>query len=124
MGPESKIERRVCSLALLEFGVVSLKLNVKWNVGWPDRVFFIPGGRPLFIEFKRPNERASPLQAHVHAGLRDLGYRVEVYDNVNDAINAIQSACSSMGAIGDTKTRSGVLGKPHLGRTRIRPRAW
>ena len=56
-------------------GVPSIKLNLKGNRGWPDREFWIPGGRPLLIEFKLPGEEPDPLQAHRHDTLLTLPIR-------------------------------------------------
>jgi hypothetical protein len=86
---ESYIERRTCDLAL-ELGVDNTKLQKA--TGYPDRIFWIPGGKPLLIEFKRPGEPPSEIQDYVIDLLRKLGYQVEVCDNVNDAIKLIIKA--------------------------------
>jgi hypothetical protein len=46
---EADIENWVVEEALKRYGVPSLKLNTQGNTGWPDRAFWIPGGRPLLI---------------------------------------------------------------------------
>lgn len=85
-GPEAKIERRVCDRALKELGIA----NFKWGVdGWPDRVFLVPGGRPLLIEFKAPGEEPNPRQAFRIECLRTWGYDVGVCDNEHDAMQLI-----------------------------------
>lgn len=89
---EAVIERCACERALRELGVRSLKLNVTGSTGWPDRLFFIPGGRPLFIEFKRPGEEPGPKQLHIHAWLRHIKYEVQVHDTVEGAFQAILEA--------------------------------
>ena len=45
-------------------------------VGLPDRIFFVPGGRPLIIEFKRPDGLGSLSEAQVWhlAKLKEQGY--------------------------------------------------
>jgi hypothetical protein len=53
---------------------------------WPDRMFMIPGGKPFFIEFKRPGGKLSPDQAHMHDVLRGLGYDVAVAYSFDEAI--------------------------------------
>ena len=90
---ESTLEKRVCGLAL-QRGVIGLKLNVHGQTGWPDRLFLIPGGRPLFIEFKRPGGKGvlSPKQIHIHSILRAAGYQVEIHDNVIFALHDIEKA--------------------------------
>lgn len=89
---ESKIENDVSRRALYELGVASLKLNLRGNNGWPDRLYLIPGGRPLLIEFKRPGEEPRPLQVHRHAQLKMLNYHVEVHDDQLEAFKAIAKA--------------------------------
>lgn len=58
----------------------------------PDRMFLIPGGAPLFVEFKRENEKPSAIQWHRIHELRELGYRAEWADNYDDAVGHITSA--------------------------------
>src|SRR5208283_3779262 len=86
---ETSVERRVARDALALYGVVSFKLTLRHNAGWPDRVFLVPGGRPLFIEFKRPDEPPNPLQWHRIDTLRGLGYDTEVRDSYDAAMAAI-----------------------------------
>lgn len=93
-GPEAKIERRVCDRALKELGIA----NFKWGVdGWPDRVFLIPGGRPLIIEFKAPGEEPEPRQEFRIECLRKWGYEVHVSDNVEHAFELIKNCVTSSG---------------------------
>ena len=89
---EAVIERCACERALRELGVRSLKLNVTGSTGWPDRLFFIPGGRPLFIEFKRPGEEPDPKQRHIHEVLKHNGYEVQVHDTIDGAVQAVAAA--------------------------------
>lgn len=74
------------------FGILGLKFNTRSGNGWPDRIFLIPGGRPLFIEFKRPGKDLEPLQADVHRQLREIGYDVEAADNIPDAVDLVAAA--------------------------------
>jgi hypothetical protein len=89
---EKKIERKVCKTVLDVLGVASCKLTTPGKAGYPDRMFFIPGGRPLFIEFKRPGETPEPLQVLIHHMLRALGYDVEVHDDHDSAVSAVRAA--------------------------------
>lgn len=57
---EAEIERQVAEYAKRR-GFVSLKLNVRGQRGWPDRLF-LKYGRALFIEFKTSKGRMSPMQ--------------------------------------------------------------
>ena len=72
-------------------GVLVLKVNPLWSAGWPDRVFFIPGGRPLFIEFKRPGGKTSKKQEEIIGKLRGSGYDVEIIDKVEEGKDAIRT---------------------------------
>jgi hypothetical protein len=67
-------------------GVLSIKLNILGRRGWPDRLFFLPGGRPYFVEVKALGEKPRPLQVHVIKQLTNLGYSVEVHDTFELAI--------------------------------------
>ena len=92
---ESKVERDTCGDALRELRVPNMKmLHPGGETGWPDRCFFIEGGKPLLIEFKRPGEKAktSERQEYIHAMLRELGYDVQVHDNKDEALQAIRTA--------------------------------
>lgn len=89
---ESSIERKTCKLALEQLGVRNVKLVTPGDTGWPDRIFWIPGGRPLLIEFKAPGEAPRPKQIYIHELLRQLGYNVEVHDDTDIAFQSIARA--------------------------------
>ena len=89
MNPETKIEKDACDLIYKHLGVLSSKLKVLGQTGFPDRIFWLPDGKPLLIEFKCPGEEPEPKQRHIHAQLRALGYMVEVHDNDLDALQAV-----------------------------------
>ena len=89
---ERTVERRVCQRALLELGVSNMKLAAQGQRGWPDRLFLIPGGRPLLIEFKAPGEEPRPDQESCIKILKLLGYDVEVHDDERTALLAIRKA--------------------------------
>lgn len=89
-----EIEKPVQRRALVELLVpcIPLKLIEGSETGWPDTLFLIPGGRPLFIEFKWPGERPEPKQVYMITLLHNLGYDVQVHDNVEEALDAIRTA--------------------------------
>lgn len=94
---EKHIERRCCARVLDELGVVSVKLVTPGSTGYPDKMFLIPGGKPLLIEFKAPGESPGPKQLHIHARLKQLGYHVEVHDDEEAAFQSVQRALLESG---------------------------
>lgn len=96
---ETKIEDEAVRQAAA-LGVRSLKLTLYGDSGWPDRVFLIPGGRPLWIEFKAPGEGPDPLQSVRHAFLEYMGYDIEVHDTVEGAVEAIRRKLAAATAAG------------------------
>lgn len=89
---EASIEQSACTAVLARFGVESRKLTTPGHSGTMDRMFLIPGGRPLLIEFKKPGEQPRPLQLAEHALWKKLGYDVEVHDTVEGAVEAVRRA--------------------------------
>lgn len=86
---EKSIETKVVRYARAR-GVLVLKLNVMHNRSWPDRVFWIPGGRPFLIEFKRPGATPTPKQAIMLRKLEELGYDVTWCDSVESGIEELR----------------------------------
>lgn len=88
---KSRIENPVVKQALEKLGVPSipLKLVAGSDTGRPDDLFLIPHGRPFFIEFKWEAWEPEPKQLYWHRILEDLGYVVEVHNNVTEALAAI-----------------------------------
>lgn len=84
---ESRIESKATDYAK-KLGMLTLKINVKGNVGWPDHLYVYNGG-VLFIEFKRFKLKPTPLQDHIHKLLRAHHIRVEVADNLLDALTIL-----------------------------------
>lgn len=92
---ESSIESSVVAWAKKR-GIISRKMNGFGFNSWPDRAFFLPGGRVFFIEFKRLGESLEPLQENTIAELRKLGYDVAVHDDKDAAILALQRRLGSV----------------------------
>ncbi len=88
---ERTIEAAVVRAAA-QLGILSTKMNLIGRRGWPDRCFWLPGGRPLFIEFKRQGQVPTSLQAHTHEQLRAAGYRVEVVDDAAQGVELLEDA--------------------------------
>ena len=70
---ESALEARAVKYARSK-GVVVAKLEKLDGV--PDRIFFVPGGRPLVVEFKARGLRPEELQSWYIQKLTADGYRV------------------------------------------------
>lgn len=92
MNPETKIELDACRLIYQNLGIQGSKLKILGEDGYPDRIFWIPGGKPLLIEFKQPGEIPEPKQQHVHDFLISLGYNVQVHTSDVDAFQAVIEA--------------------------------
>jgi hypothetical protein len=54
-------------------------------IGFPDRTVLIPGGKVIFIEFKKPGGRASPQQLKWLATLKGFGFETLLTDNLEEA---------------------------------------
>jgi hypothetical protein len=67
------------------------------QTGWPDVLFLIPGGRPLFIEFKAPGNEPTPKQEEKIEILKEAGYDVTWCDSRTDAKKAIIMAMIAAG---------------------------
>lgn len=81
---ERAIELRVCR-ELKARGVMSVKLNIQGNNGWPDRLF-LHRGRAVFVEFKTARGRLTVLQWARLEQLRKDGFRVLVVRGVESGI--------------------------------------
>jgi hypothetical protein len=86
---EKTIENGVLRWLKLQ-GIRHRKMNGLGNRSWPDQMILIPGGKPFFIEFKRPGNDLSPLQADTINYLLSVGYDVEVHTDRARAISAIE----------------------------------
>ncbi len=82
MTRESHIEKRVCAAAAAKGWLVHPKA-AHGTRGWPDRTF-TTADRLIFVEFKAPGKKPTPLQTHTHTKLRNLGYEVHVIDSIED----------------------------------------
>lgn len=69
---------------------IGLKLKKKNFADQLDRWVMLPGGRPLIIEFKVPGKHPTPLQQREIEELKELGYAVEVCNDVEKAKDAVE----------------------------------
>ena len=77
---ETLIEQKVCAAASNNGWLVHPKAAAGTR-GWPDRTFIGPD-RVIFVEFKAPGRKPTPLQSHIHRKLKEHGYEVHVIDSV------------------------------------------
>lgn len=87
---EKTIEAKVVKWAH-ERGILVTKLQGPGNRSMPDRCFWVPGGRPVLIEFKRSGGVLTKLQGMTIARLRIAGYRVEVFHSAIECIDFIRN---------------------------------
>jgi hypothetical protein len=87
---ESRVENAVV-IWWRNQGGLQVKLNLRGQRGWPDRMFLKPDGKHIYIEFKRIGEIERPLQKYMHDKLRDLGNEVYVCDSVASAKTVLGS---------------------------------
>lgn len=88
---ETKAEDRTNEWYDLRFPLMRVKLNLQGRRGWPDQEYFIPGGKPLMIEFKAEGEEPRALQQAIHRKLKENGYEVETHTDAVEAIAAIKA---------------------------------
>lgn len=86
---EASIEKRGDAEAT-RLGALVVKGNLRGRRSWPDKFYFFPGARLLFVEYKRPGEEAEPDQAAVHRKLRRRGFQVCVIDDAEEAEETIR----------------------------------
>lgn len=84
---ERTIEKKVAALAKKR-GFFTCKFVSPASPGVPDRVF-VYGGSVVFVEFKRKGQKPTERQLAMHAAMRKAGAVVDVFDNAEDAMTAL-----------------------------------
>lgn len=74
--------RAGCQLVKLQYG----------TVGFPDRLLLRPDGSVAFIEFKRPGQRPTKIQAYWHGRLREMLYEVAVVRSLREFDRVLTTA--------------------------------
>jgi len=80
--PEAKVRDPVIKYAE-RLGIVHIRLyfGPGMHTGWPDDIFLIYDGKPLFMEFKAPGKEPTKKQLYRLKTLWSLGYCAEWVDN-------------------------------------------
>lgn len=92
---EIDIEDTYCKHAKKK-GCLALKLIILNKRGFPDRTTLCPGGRILFIEFKRKNKKLSVAQPIVRKLLESFGFEYHVCDEIGQAESALDNFLSNL----------------------------
>lgn len=88
---EQSIQTAVVNFAKAEYQMIVIKLSTLGRfgtTGWPDYLF-LHKGRVLFIEFKAPGKKSTPLQALRQANLAAQGFVVKEVSNIMIGKNLI-----------------------------------
>lgn len=75
--------------------------------GWPDDLFLVPGGTPMFIEFKGPGKVPTPLQQQRAVELWEQGYDVCWTDSTDAAKRTLLSRVGATAVYGTCQGPSG-----------------
>ena len=86
---EEDVEREFVRLMCGE-GWTVLKFTPMGSRGWPDRMVVLPGGRPVFVELKRPGKEPTELQKQRIKDLRKWGYPTRWFDDAKKAARFVK----------------------------------
>src|SRR5690606_12126863 len=75
-----------------ELGISHTNLKAFGENHLPDHLYWLPGGKPFLIEYKRPGEEPREAQADKIKELKGLGYCVECHTDPVDALEAVIAA--------------------------------
>lgn len=75
-----------------KLGLITLKLNVRYTRGWPDRVVVLPDKRVLWVELKTLTGKVSALQARVHLDLNSMRHDVLILRTKQEITDALMDA--------------------------------
>jgi hypothetical protein len=95
---EKNIEKVVCEYARSRFGAKTYKFVSPQRRSVPDRIVVFPGGRLIFIEFKAPGKRPTPMQTREIEQLQLLGQSVFIIDDVDAGKRVIESVAWKSGS--------------------------
>lgn len=76
-----KVFERTLSKYVNDKGGIAVKLLSQFVNGLPDRMYLLPGGRALFVEFKSTGKKPTKIQEHIIDRIRRVGFTVLVVDS-------------------------------------------
>jgi len=88
---ERDLERHFSNICK-KLGLITLKLNVRYTRGWPDRVVILPDKRVLWVELKTLTGKVSALQARVHLDLNLMRHDVLILRTKQEITDALMDA--------------------------------
>ena len=86
---ESDIEGKFVTYAKSR-GCWAIQLIILNKRGFPDRTVLLPGGRVIFIEFKKKGKTQTELQKSIERKLVGLGFKYYVCDEMGQAENILR----------------------------------
>ena len=84
-----KVFERTLSKYVNDNGGIAVKLLSQFVNGLPDRMYLLPGGRALFVEFKSTGKKPTRIQEHIIGRIRKIGFTVLVVDSPEAYKNAV-----------------------------------
>ena len=107
---EKEVEQRLIAAVRKSGGLCLKFVSPGWS-GAPDRICLFPGGRVIFVEVKRPGERARALQMRRKEQLERRGFDSVVVDSKE----AVEDLMRSVGVWGGDPLRKEDGGDPSCG---------
>lgn len=96
---EKDIEQKLRQ-AIKEMGGRAYKFVSPGNIGVPDRMVCLPGGRLIFVELKTESGRLTPVQQAQIGYLKNLGQDVRVLYGLADVERFIADLRGEHDAVG------------------------
>lgn len=76
-----KVFERTMSKYVESKGGMAIKLLSQFINGLPDRMYLLPGGTAIFVEFKSTGCKPRPIQCVILDRIAALGFNVRVVSN-------------------------------------------
>lgn len=69
---------------------MAVKLLSQFIKGLPDRMFLLPGGIVIFVEFKSTGKKPTKIQEYIHLKIQSLKFPVYVVDSA-ESFNEVKA---------------------------------